>query len=108
MRSFLIILDSPRLDQHFGFEQAAEDFPVEQLVAQLVVKALNVAVFPRAARRDIERLDRFLLEPVLDGVGDELRPIVAANMLRAAIPDHCRFHHGDDILGPDRPSDVDG
>ena len=35
----------------------------------------------RTSRGDIDRLDRSLLQPVLDGVGDELGSIVAAQML---------------------------
>ena len=38
---------SPSLDQDLGFSQIFEELDVQQLVAQLAVKALVVAVLPR-------------------------------------------------------------
>jgi hypothetical protein len=62
-------------DQHFGFQERTEDFAVEAFIPELVVEAFNVAVFPRAARFDIDGFDLLLLEPVLDGIRDELRSL---------------------------------
>ena len=83
MRTLIVILGAPLLKDDLCFEQAAEEFAVEALIAQLVVEALDVTVLPRRARPNVDGLDRLLLEPVLDRVGDELRAIVAAcqNML---------------------------
>ena len=50
---------SPLFDDNSRFKQAAEDFPVEQLVAQFVVEAFDVAVFPGRSRFDIDRFDLF-------------------------------------------------
>ena len=41
------------LDDNPRFNQSPEDFPIEQLVAQLVVEAFDVAVFPRAVRINV-------------------------------------------------------
>ena len=48
MRSELVVVPPPLLDQHLGLPQRVEDFPIEQLVPELAVEALVVAVFPRA------------------------------------------------------------
>ena len=45
-----IVLAPPLLDQHGRLRQRAEDLPVQQLVPELAVEALVVAVLPRAAR----------------------------------------------------------
>ena len=51
-----IVLAPPLLDQHGRLRQRVEDLPVQQLVPELAVEALVVAVLPRAARLDKERL----------------------------------------------------
>ena len=47
-----IVLAPPVLDQHGRLRQRVEDLPVQQLVPELAVEALVVAVLPRAARLD--------------------------------------------------------
>ena len=44
----------PLLDQYFGLLQRVKDFPVQQLVSQLAVERLDVAVFPRTPRLDVQ------------------------------------------------------
>jgi len=46
------------------------------------MKALHKTVLPRAARRNVEGLDLLRLEPALHHLGDELRTVVAPQMLR--------------------------
>ena len=41
-----IVVAPPLLDQHFGLLQRVEDLAVEQLVPELAVEALVVAVLP--------------------------------------------------------------
>jgi len=41
------------------------------------MEALHIAVLPWAARLDVDRLDPVLGKPGLDGLGDELTPVVA-------------------------------
>jgi len=106
VRSVLVILASPLLNDNLRFQQACEDFPVEQLVAQLVVEAFDVPVLPGAAGLNIDRFHLLLPEPVLDGIRDELRPVVAAQVLRHPVLFHRRLHHGDDVHRPDRPRHV--
>ena len=42
-----VVVFAPALDQDLRLQQRVEDFAVEQLVAQLAVEALAVAVLPR-------------------------------------------------------------
>jgi hypothetical protein len=63
MRPDLIVVPSPLLDEHLGLVQRRELFSRQQLVAQLGVEALAVAVLPRAARLDEECLDVDPAEP---------------------------------------------
>ena len=72
--------DGATLDDDPGFRERVEDLAVEQLVPQAGVEALDEAVLPGAARRDVGGLGADSPDPVLHGLGDELRPIVGANM----------------------------
>ena len=53
----LIIFDTPALQDNVRFAQIAEELAVEAFIAQLVMKALNVSVLPRAPGRDVKRLN---------------------------------------------------
>jgi hypothetical protein len=88
--------------------QIAEEFAVEPFIAQLVMKALNMSVLPRAPGLDVKCLDLLGLQPVLDAGGDKLRPLVAAQVLGHSIAGYGRFHNRDDIDGPDRPRRMNG
>ena len=50
MRPGGVVVLPPRFDQDLCLAQIEEDFPRQQLVAQLAVEAFAVAVFPWAAR----------------------------------------------------------
>jgi len=108
VRAILVVFDAVLLCQHFCFQKAAEDFPVEELIPQLVMEALDMAVLPWAAGSDVEGFYSFVLEPVHDGVGYELWAVVAADVFGHAVAFHGRFHHRDDINGPDAPSNMNG
>jgi hypothetical protein len=61
MRAKMVILVAPSFKDDPRFEQAAEEFPVQALVPQLVVEALDVAVLPWAAGLDVDGLYVLLL-----------------------------------------------
>ena len=88
--------------------QIAEEFAVQAFIAQLVMKALDMPVFPRAPRLDVERLDLLRLQPVLHAGGDKLRAIVAAQVFGHSIAGYGYFHYRDDIDGPDGPRRMNG
>jgi len=49
-----------------GFTQRIDEFTVQALAAELIVKALHVAVLPRTSRVNIDRLDPSIPEPLLN------------------------------------------
>jgi hypothetical protein len=56
VRANRIVVLAPLLDQHLCFLQRVKDLSVEQLVAQLAVEALVLAIFPQGAWFDEQRL----------------------------------------------------
>ena len=46
-------MPSPALDDDLGLAQRVEDLAVEKLVAQTCIEALDEAILPRTARRDV-------------------------------------------------------
>ncbi len=98
MRSNIVVVTAPRLDQDNGLGPAAKPFDAE-LVAQLAVEALVEAVLPRLARIDERRADVLLDEPLQNRLGDEFRPVVGAQEGRRAV--HEPGEHLDGTLRAD-------
>jgi hypothetical protein len=89
VRTTFILFNTPAFQDHANFVQIAEEFAVKAFIAQLVVKAFNMPVFPRAPRLDVERLDFLSLQPVLNAVGDKLGTIVAAQVFGHSMASYC-------------------
>gem|GEM_PF-5580447 len=79
---------APPLDQHPRLRHRVEDLAVQELVAQFAVQALHVAVLPRVARLDAERLHTHLSEPLAHRRRGEFAPVVAAHVVRHAARSH--------------------
>ena len=47
VRALIVVFRAPRFKDNLRIEQAAEEFPAQTLVTQLVVEALDVGVLPR-------------------------------------------------------------
>tara|TARA_R110002110_G_scaffold265183_2_gene481054 strand:+ start:1164 stop:1613 length:450 start_codon:yes stop_codon:yes gene_type:complete len=71
---------APASNQDFGLPQRVKYFAIEKFVPELAVEALVVAIFPRAARFDVERLHANPAEPVAHGMGGKLRAIIRSYM----------------------------
>jgi len=71
---------SPRSCERSGIPDAIEDRHRQELISQATVEALGVALLPRAVRLDVHRIDTHLPKPATEGVGNELRTVVAADM----------------------------
>src|ERR1700751_1557279 len=97
MRANHIVVLSPTLDDDFGFAQRVEDLAIEKLVAQPRVEALDEAVLPWAARRDVGGLCADCADPLLHRLGDELRAVVGTNVLGNTAQDEQVRQHIDDI-----------
>jgi len=69
-----------------GLFQGKEDLAVEQLIPELPVETLIVAVFPGTARFDKERLDPDTRQPVANHPGRELGAVVRPDIFRRTMP----------------------
>jgi hypothetical protein len=67
---------APLLDQHLGLPERVEHLAVQQLVPELAVEALHVAVLPRAAGLDVGGLGADAGDPAPHLLGDELGAVV--------------------------------
>ena len=77
-----------------------EDFAVQELVSEFVVKALDIALLPGRSRFDIVALDAPLFEPILDSISDELGSVVTPNeSWRSMLVDQL-FDDFNNILSP--------
>ncbi len=108
MRPELVVVPSPTLDKHICLLERVEDLSIQQLVSELSVEALVVAVLPRAPRLDEERFHIDPAEPLTDRLGGELRAVVGADVIRwAAVCEQVRekVQH---IVCADPTGDQDG
>ena len=78
MRSLSVVVDPPGFDQNLRLSEGEEDLAIEQLVAELAVEALAVAVFPRTAGLDVGGLRPNLADPFSQAGRDELWAMVVA------------------------------
>ena len=76
MRALRVVMSAPLFNDDLRFLEAAEQFAVEQLIAQLAVEGLAVAVLPRAAGCDEQRLRAQTSQPVTHDVRCHLRTVV--------------------------------
>ena len=81
MRPELVVMPPPSFDEHFSLLQCVEDLSIQQLIPELAVEALVVAVLPRAPGFDEERLHIDPAEPFTDHLGGELGPVVGADVI---------------------------
>ena len=101
MRAQCVEVNAPLLNQCPCFAQAVEQLTIEPLIPELAVKALTVAVLPRAAWRDVGRLGPQALEPVPQYRGHKLRPVITSDEGRYTALEHQIGQHIDDINGFD-------
>jgi hypothetical protein len=64
VRSDLVVLSEPDIDNDLGLFVGVELFCVEDFFSQGAVKAFVVSIFPRAAWIDLHWFDPNLLQPI--------------------------------------------
>ncbi len=69
---------TPASNEHHCFGQCVEDLAVQELVPQLAVEALVVAVLPGTTRLDEQRLYTEPGQPLSNQLRRELWPVVRA------------------------------
>ena len=87
MRANPIVMTPPALDDDLRLTQRGEDLAVEEFVTQARIEALDVAVLPRTARGDEGGFRPDGRDPILDGLGHELRTIVRTDIAGYAAQD---------------------
>src|SRR5207342_2226776 len=108
MRSDRIVVAPPLLDQHLGLVQRRELLACQQLVAELGVEALTVAILPWATGLNEERLHADPTQPLAHVAGDELWPIVRANVLWWLVRDEQLGKAVEHIVGSELARHDDG
>ncbi len=78
----MVVFPSPVLQDHSGLGQCPELLPIQALIAEPGVEALDVAVLLWAAWVDVEGFDAVFCQPSAKLLLDELGAVVAADVLR--------------------------
>ena len=107
MRSLLIVRPSETLDLDAGFGDRGERLHVQALIAQPAIEALRNGVLPGTSGIDIERRCLLKREPSLDGMGDDLWAIVAAQIGGRAVRGEEPSQHADDARTRKRRGHLD-
>ena len=84
MWSDRVVITPPAFDNDPSLTKRVKDFAIEKLIAQSCIEALNEAILPRAAGRDISRLTPDSLNPLSNSDRDELWAIIRTDMFRNA------------------------
>src|SRR5205823_13908159 len=82
MRAHFVVVLPPRFDDHLGLGARTEPLEAQALVAKLTVEAFRDAILPRLSGLDQRRADALGSNPGQQRLGDEFRPIVAAQKRR--------------------------
>jgi len=93
MRSNLVVMPTPRLDNDLRIDSVSEPLHRQALIAELAVERLIGSVLPRLARLNERSVDILFGEPSEDRLGDELRSVIRSKYLRCAVnADELREH----------------
>jgi hypothetical protein len=77
-----VVVAPPTLDDDLRLSERVEDFTIEQLVAKASIEALDVSVFPGATRCDVGCVSTDSCDPILHGLGHELRSVIGPDVAR--------------------------
>ena len=102
VRAVAVVVEQPVVHGDLDVVVVMEVPAVGELLPEARVEALDDAVLPGAARIDVDGLDALLGHEALDGLGDELRAVVGADVLGPGLlADHGLEEDADDVLLPD-------
>ncbi len=105
MWAYGVVMAPPGFDENLGFLEGIEDLPVQELVAQPRVEALDTAVLPGRTRLDEGGPGPDRGNPSPDGLSDKLRAVIGADPGRNTAQDEQVGQRVDDIgrgeLAPD-------
>jgi len=107
MRPPVVVVHPPLVENDPSLRQAQEQLTVEQLVPKPAVEALHVAILPRARFLDVERANARPRQPLLDLLGNELRAVVAPQVLGCSPHGEQVLQRHDHVPGSERPGHFD-
>ena len=99
----MFVLPPPAFDQDLCFRQRKEDLPVQQLIAQLPIERFHIAVLPRTAGLDEQRLDGQGVEPQAHELRRKLGTVVGADVRRDPVGQKERRQRLEYLDGPQPP-----
>ena len=99
MRSFRIVVLSPVFNDDSCFAQIQEPLSIQAFIAEATVETFDVAVLPRTAWIEIDRLDPVFSEPLLDFACDKFRAVIAADIGWNSMLHHRLPKRGQDLVG---------
>ena len=102
----MVVLVPPPDAQLTSLGQVREALRGQELVPQPAVEALGVGVLPRSTGLDVQRLDAGMTEEPTDLLGDELRAVVAADVLRCPADRHQLREHVQHVGGLHRAGNL--
>ena len=98
----------PPFDQDLGLAQRGEDLPVQQVIPELPVEGLAIAVLPGASGLDEQGADVEPGEPCPAALRTELGAVVGAQVGRTAPGDEQVREGCQDVIRRPLPSHPDG
>jgi hypothetical protein len=107
MRVLRIVLVPERTGEDLRFQNAAEQLPIEEFVAEAAIVALVYAFLPRAARLDKADPDASLRRTLLQRLDHELPPVVAPRVPRGPVHPDRRLQRQDHLRGLQLPAGDD-
>lgn len=107
MRTNVVVVTAPLLDDNAGLLAAAEPFDAQAFVPELAIEALVGAVLPRLGRVDVGGVDTGLNKPLEDRLANEFRAVVGSQGHRRPMHAHQAREDLDDPTRPDAPGHVD-
>ena len=107
MRPEVVVLPAPAIGQALGFRHRGKKLGVEEFIPEPAVERLGKAVLPRCSWFDVGSAGAAALAPLPEGVGDELRTVVAADERRGVVEAGELLQHRHHVLGLAAPADTD-
>jgi hypothetical protein len=93
MWTYSVVVDAPGLDDLARFLDRGEPLRMETRIAEPAVERFDHRVVGRFAGAAQDESDTMARGPGIEGLGDELRPVVHADLLWQARDTSSRFRH---------------
>lgn len=103
-----VVLPAPTIGQALGLSHRGEQLGIKELIPEPSVERFGKAVLPGGSWLDVGRNVDAALAPTLERVGDELRPVVTADIGRCRVEAGELLKHRHHVLDLAAPAHPDG